>query len=96
MKTYDVVGWVYDGETYCLSHPPAKISKGPIFADSEWDYYPVCGECWERIDAVSLTGDGVKYEHESAKEHGVECPVDSCVFCRDESRRAALKPGEVK
>lgn len=85
MKSYDVVGWVLDGEAYCPAHKPADLPDEqayPIFADSEWDYYPVCGECRERIEDVSLTSDGAKYEHESAIDHKLDCPVPYCVECR--------------
>jgi len=34
----------------------------PIFADSEWDYYPACDVCQQELDYVSLTRDGIEYE----------------------------------
>lgn len=47
----------YTGE-YENGHAVLTEEAHPIFADSEWDTYPVCGSCHEVHDYVSLTTDG--------------------------------------
>lgn len=59
MKSYDFDAVVYDGEIYCIGCLPKNVSVKsedvhPIFADSEWTYYPVCCECQTEHDYVSL------------------------------------------
>jgi hypothetical protein len=59
MKAYDFDAVVYDGEVYCTECLPYGIrenSKGvdPIFADSEWDTPPVCGNCGEEHTYMSI------------------------------------------
>jgi hypothetical protein len=64
MKTYEIVGYCLDGESYCtgcLSAPDTKKAD-PIFAGSEWDYYPTCGVCGGIIDEVGLTTEGIIYQ----------------------------------
>jgi hypothetical protein len=73
MKSYDVVGYAIDGAVYC-EHCAGKWTKeerdasGPVFADSEWDGYPVCDECMEMITDVGLTTEGIKIEAGNAIE----------------------------
>lgn len=48
MKSYDYDAVVFDGEIYCIGCLPENISENecdPIFADSEWQSYPICCEC---------------------------------------------------
>jgi hypothetical protein len=50
----------YDGECWCTGCLPEGVTQDseqahPIFADSEWDYYPVCHACGREHDYVSLT-----------------------------------------
>ena len=40
---------------------PASPPVYPVFANSEWDYFPVCDACGEVHDYVKLTGDGTRY-----------------------------------
>lgn len=50
MNAFDYDAVVYDGDAYCLSCLPETVSEDeyePIFADSEWQEYPVCCECQE-------------------------------------------------
>ena len=47
MKSYDVVGYVENADTYCSSCAIEKTN--PIFAGSEWDYQPYCSECGAKI-----------------------------------------------
>lgn len=73
MKSYDVVGYTADADTYC---PPCARNIygddrlgaievrdregnliGPIFADSEWDYAVTCSNCHTEID-TKLTNYG--------------------------------------
>ena len=65
MKSYDVVGYVPPDAGYVLCPKCAKGHEeeyAPVFADSEWDYYPTCDKCGEQITDVNLTSDGRKYE----------------------------------
>lgn len=76
MNCYDIVGWeVVDGQVVCPDCEPKKGCKDegcidpnccpqPIFADTEWDYTPICADCGERLD-VRLTDEGVIYEAEN-------------------------------
>lgn len=56
MKAYDYDAVALDGAVYCVD----CLSKNelqdadPIFADSEWDYYPTCDECGYEHDYVNL------------------------------------------
>jgi hypothetical protein len=49
MNAYDYDAVVYKDEVYCVECLPKNLKKGeevfPIFADSEWDYPPVCTIC---------------------------------------------------
>lgn len=56
MKTWDFDAVDYDGVS--LRDPEVE----PIFADSGWDYYPVCEVYGHRHDYVSLTAYGRKNE----------------------------------
>lgn len=59
MKDYDYYAVAFDGEVYCTECLPDGIDSQtidvyPIFAGSEWESYPVCCECGEVQDYVSL------------------------------------------
>jgi hypothetical protein len=63
MKSYDFDAVAYDGAVYCTQCLPEGITTesdgvSPIFADSEWDAYPVCDHCHGVHDYVSLTDYG--------------------------------------
>lgn len=63
---YEVVGYASeDGEVFCEDHGDPKTME-PIFAGSEWDYYPTCDHCRYEITEVGLTSDGM-YEQERRK-----------------------------
>ena len=67
MKAYDFHACVFDSEIYCNECLPDGVdtdSDGvhPIFASSEWDYYPTCCHCGAKHDYVSLTTEGRQYE----------------------------------
>jgi hypothetical protein len=52
MKAFDYEAVVFDGEVYCVECLPERYNEDrddcfPIFADSEWDYTPVCCVCDE-------------------------------------------------
>lgn len=71
MKSYDYDAVAYDGAVYCVDCLPDGLtinSEGiyPVFAGSEWDYYPTCDHCGIQHDYVGLTAAGQKYE--SVKE----------------------------
>jgi len=58
MNAADFDAVCYDGAAYCLSCYDGDVNDpecSPIFADSEWDSYPVCDACGEAIDYVCLT-----------------------------------------
>lgn len=62
MKSYDYDAIVVDGEVYCVDCRPKSVrlddpAVQPIFADSEWDSYPVCCECGTEHDYVTLLSD---------------------------------------
>lgn len=62
MKSYDYEAVTYDCDIYCTGCLPDGVSDEsegvfPIFADSEWDYIPVCCECGYEHDYVSIIGD---------------------------------------
>jgi hypothetical protein len=72
MKAWDYDFVTYDGEIYCIDHSPAGLNHdgvNPIFASSEWDYYPSCDVCGKLCDYVGLTSDGEKYEIEHNKKY---------------------------
>ena len=59
MKSYDFEAIAYGGECYCVDCLPNGVSVNdedvyPIFADSEWDDYPVCAVCGTVHDYVGL------------------------------------------
>lgn len=54
---------VYGGAVYCIDCLPQGVTTEdadvtPIFADSEWDHYPICDSCQAIHDYVSLTDYG--------------------------------------
>ncbi len=59
MKSYDYYGYTFEADAYCLGCLPVSFNEEgvmPIFADSEWDYYPVCSICGKELDYVQLIG----------------------------------------
>jgi hypothetical protein len=59
---YEAVG--YRSEIYCIDCLPSGVDiQGedvtPVFADSEWNYYPVCTMCGCEHDYVVL----IKQDH---------------------------------
>lgn len=57
MKSYDYEAVIYDGDIYCIGCLPDNIIADnvyPIFADSEWDYIPVCCECGYEHDYICI------------------------------------------
>lgn len=63
MKSYDYEACAYDGAVYCNGCLPDGITTEseevtPVFADSEWDGYPVCDACGEKHEYVNLTREG--------------------------------------
>jgi hypothetical protein len=91
MHAHDYEAVVFRGEVYCTSCIPTTTDAdpeevSPIFADSEWDRYPVCDVCHGEHDYVGLTTDGKiwrRERHWSAKmkalsqdcrDHKIEIP----------------------
>jgi hypothetical protein len=63
MKSYNYYAVAYDASIYCVGCLPDGVGAEsedvyPIFADSEWDHYPVCDVCHTEHDYVSLTSYG--------------------------------------
>lgn len=59
MKAYQFYAVTYDGEVYCTECLPDGVSAHdsdvhPIFADSEWDYTPICEICGAEHDYMVL------------------------------------------
>ena len=58
MKSYDYDAVIWNDDIYCKNCLPAIILDDPdcrpIFADSEWDYVPVCSMCGCEHDYVSV------------------------------------------
>lgn len=65
MNACDYRAVAFDGAVYCTGCLPEGISEKnecvhPVFASSEWDYYPTCDHCHEVHDYVILTAHGVR------------------------------------
>jgi len=63
MKSYDYYAVAYDASVYCVKCLPEGVTVNsedvyPVFADSEWDYYPVCDVCGTVHDYVNLIEEG--------------------------------------
>ena len=76
MKSFDYYAVAFDGAVYCTECLPAGITEdreevSPVFADSEWDYYPTCDKCGCKHDYVSLTEYGQRHEaiSQALREH---------------------------
>jgi hypothetical protein len=76
MKSYDYEAVAYDGAVYCCGCLPDGVTEeseeaSPIFADSEWDCYPVCDHCGCTHDYVGLTSYGQAREalREAIEQH---------------------------
>jgi hypothetical protein len=81
MKSFDYDAVVCDGEVYCSGCEPEDADQEemhPVFADSEWDYYPTCSHCGYRHEYVSLTSEGERYEREQAGPQEEDITVSDC------------------
>lgn len=62
-KVYEVTGYAYEAETYCVDcfRDEANLKEleaaHPIFLGDEWDYAPSCGICGEEIDVQEIEYD---------------------------------------
>jgi hypothetical protein len=71
MNAYDYDAVVHDCSIFCVQCLPVGVKEEdccPIFADSEWDHYPVCDHCLAEHDYVGLTSDGQRWLWERDKE----------------------------
>jgi len=62
MKSWEFEAVTFNGDIYCNDCCPVDTDSpevSPIFADSEWDYLPVCDHCGTEHDYVGLTEDGM-------------------------------------
>lgn len=83
MKSYEYNAVCYDGACYCIDCIPKGVQLSdcfPVFADSEWDSYPVCDVCFAEHDYVSLTEYGRKDEARRRKENFRHALI---YFCAD-------------
>jgi len=69
MKSYHYEAVVYEGEIFCVECLPDGISEHsddvmPIFANSEWDYTPICCKCGCEHDYVSIIPHDVNWQHD--------------------------------
>jgi len=68
MHHFDYNAVILDGDTIlCVGCLPDGVDCDddrvyPVFAGSEWDYYPTCDKCHEVHDYVCLTSEGEKNE----------------------------------
>jgi len=65
MKSYDYDAVFYDGEIYCNECCPVNLNDEdvmPIFADSEWESYPVCCECGYEHDYMNIIDEEFKLD----------------------------------
>jgi hypothetical protein len=68
MKPFDFAATVCDGNVYCVACIPMHLLDEcvqPIFACSEWDYYPTCDVCGCEHSYVTLTRKGYSGRAES-------------------------------
>jgi hypothetical protein len=88
MKSYDYEAVAYNGAVYCTGCLPegVKLSDeevSPIFADSEWDYAPVCDKCGTVHDYVTVLRANVhdyfedQFGHSPADTSLRDLPLDS-------------------
>ncbi len=81
MKSYDWEAVIYDDSVWCVECLPDKVDilteqeLFPIFANSEWDNYPVCCKCGAVHDYVNLTTHGQKQK--AKRENTIEKPWGS-------------------
>jgi len=57
MKSYDFYACIWHGCIYCNEClPDGTITKevNPIFANSEWDYIPICCICGKTHDYMTI------------------------------------------
>ena len=65
MNAYEFEAVIYDGDVYCVGCLPDGVGVedideygndvcAPIFANSEWDYVPVCCECGQVHDYINV------------------------------------------
>lgn len=59
MYAYDYDAVIFNENVYCVECLPEETDVEdervlPIFADSEWESYPVCCECGEIHEYVNL------------------------------------------
>lgn len=61
MKSYDFDAVTFDCDVWCVGCLPPGVKTDnpdvcPIFADSEWEYVPVCNVCGMEHDYVTVIG----------------------------------------
>jgi len=91
MKSYHYNAVVYGGDVYCVECLPDDVDVhgddvDPIFADSEWEYVPVCEKCGVEHDYVTIIKEEKAKVFSVWSSNGVECfgiqPLEDCVIVR--------------
>lgn len=66
MNDFEILGHIdEDGDVFCIDCNSENLGS-PIFVCSEWDRFPVCCMCNEKIIDVALTPEGAIYEAETS------------------------------
>jgi hypothetical protein len=73
MKSWDYDAVTCDGVVYCKGCLPAGIKLddprvAPIFAEQEWDSYPVCDKCGFQHKYMSLTSESRREDAQARKK----------------------------
>lgn len=78
MNAFDFNAVVIGCDVYCLECAPSHTDDeaSPVFANSEWDYYPVCDRCGREHDYVIKIEDKHTHTRTDPDDLGIErCPV---------------------
>jgi hypothetical protein len=72
MKSWDFEAVVFGGKVYCKGCLPPGVKPDdpritPIFAEDEWDSFPMCEKCGTQHKYMNLTRDGRRYESQRNK-----------------------------
>jgi hypothetical protein len=64
VKSFDYEAVTFNGAVYCTGCLPEGVDVDsddvcPIFADSEWDYFPSCDTCLKLHTYMNLTDEGM-------------------------------------
>ena len=85
IRSCEVVGYAVNGSVVCPTCITSReeITADAIFAITEFDEYPSCSRCSERIDCVSLTQEEEEVdlsEHAMVLQTQISSPYDGCMW----------------